>query len=241
MPDRRRHRGPHPDDVRQFGPEFHDALRAATEDLSWLLTRNYSRDAALKLVGDRHGLTARQRLGVLRSACSDQSLAWRLTHRIPPEHIAGRALWIDGLNVLLTIETALGSGILLLGRDGCCRDMASVHGSYRKVAETAPAIEVLGDFLENLAPAECRILLDRPVSNSGRLRALLEEIAARHGWPWRVELHDSPDRELQTDAAVIASSDSAVLDRAGEHLNLAAGIIGNLNAADRVVRMASDS
>src|SRR6266404_1471952 len=45
-------------------------------------------------------------------------------------------LLIDGFNLILTLESALGGGVMLVGRDGCYRDMASVHGTYRRVEET---------------------------------------------------------------------------------------------------------
>ena len=68
--------------------------------------------------------------------------------------------------------------MLLGGRDGCVRDMASMHGSYRKVDETEPALTLIGEVLNEFRPAECCWYLDRPVSNSGRLRARLEQLAA---------------------------------------------------------------
>jgi len=95
--------------------------------------------------------------------------------------------------VLTTIEAALAGGVVL----GCCdttyRDMASMHGSYRKVAETIPALELIGRALEELGVAEAVWLLDRPVSNSGRLKSMIEGVAQSHHWPWRVELVQNPD------------------------------------------------
>src|ERR671939_1175079 len=76
-PDRRQHRGAHPADQVMFTPERMPTLRTATAELSWLLSRAYAVRAALKLVGDRHGLTERQRLAVARAACSDTSLTRR--------------------------------------------------------------------------------------------------------------------------------------------------------------------
>ena len=46
---------------------------------------------------------------------------------------------------MTTIEAALSGGVILAARDGAYRDMASMHGTYRKVAETLPALELLGD------------------------------------------------------------------------------------------------
>ena len=75
VPDQRKHRGPHPEDGPLFAPANWPDLRCAVSHLSWLLTRAYAWESALKLVGDRFRLNARQRLAVQRSACSDQSLA----------------------------------------------------------------------------------------------------------------------------------------------------------------------
>ena len=66
MPDQRRHRGPHPDDLRLFGADALPALRTAAVELAWLLMRGYAHESSLKLVGDRHGLESRQRLAVSR-------------------------------------------------------------------------------------------------------------------------------------------------------------------------------
>lgn len=62
MPDRCKHRGPHPADRDLFAPPQHAALAQAVADLSWLLGRGYGEVAAIDLVGDRYGLRARQRL-----------------------------------------------------------------------------------------------------------------------------------------------------------------------------------
>ena len=68
-----------------------------------------------------------------------------------PSSIAGNELVIDGFNVLTTIEAALGGAVVLVCRDTTCRDIAGIHGSYRKVAETLPALEKLVDVLDEAA------------------------------------------------------------------------------------------
>ncbi len=72
MPDKRKHRGAHPDDNRLFAEDQLPSLRTAVAEYSWLLTRGYAEESALKLVGDRYDLTARQRMAVWRSSCSDE-------------------------------------------------------------------------------------------------------------------------------------------------------------------------
>jgi hypothetical protein len=135
--------------------------------------------------------------------------------------MAGRAVWIDGYNVLTTIEAALAGGVILAARDGAYRDMASMHGSYRKVAETRPALELLGRVLAELEVGECRWYLDRPVSNSGRLKKIIEEMAAEGGWRWAVELVADPDPLLAGSDEVVATADSVILDSCRLWFNLA--------------------
>jgi hypothetical protein len=223
MSDQRKHRGPHPEDLRLFAPESWPLLRQATADLCWLLSRGYAHESSLKLVGDRYGLVVRQRVAVSRCACGDADAAGRAGRQIGSEQLASRELWLDGYNVLTTIEAALAGGVILAARDGTYRDMASMHGSYRKVAETLPGLELLGGMLTSLGVVQCVWYLDRPVSNSGRLKAVMEELAGKHGWPWRVELVANPDSVLVEAVApvVVASADSGVLDRCGPWFNLA--------------------
>ncbi len=66
MPDRRIHRGPHPQDAKLFAPDKIDALQLALADFSLLLTKGYAGKSALKLVGDKFSLTERQRLAIMR-------------------------------------------------------------------------------------------------------------------------------------------------------------------------------
>ena len=221
MPDTRTHRGPHPDDARLFGPEARPTLREAAGNLSWLLSRGYVNPSALKLVGDRYRLTARQRTAVGRSACSDADRARREAHRVDVRQVQGRALRLDGYNVLTTIEAALAGGVILAGRDGAYRDMASMHGSYRKVAETRPALELLGGVISALGVSECLWYLDRPVSNSGRLKKIIEDLAAERGWSWSVELVPDPDALLAETDQIVVTADSVILDRCRAWCNLA--------------------
>lgn len=231
MPDRRKHRGRHPEDDGLFAEAGHAALRTAVGEYSWLLTRRYAEESALKLVGDHHSLTARQRLAVMRSACSDQALQRRSTHRTTLEQCGGGAIGIDGYNLLITVESALSSGLILIGRDGCHRDLASVHGTYRKVEETIPAVELIADYLGRFDVPRIDWYLDRPVSNSGRLKAVMAETLESRGLGlastpgWNIELVESPDGVLAAYPGPIVSTDSVILDQCAAWINLAAEII----------------
>ncbi len=249
MPDHRKHRGPHPEDARLFDPAAGVLLRGAARDLCWLLGHGYPHASALKLVGDRYELVARQRTAISRCCCGEAAVVRRRSCQRSAAQLHGAVLWVDGYNVLTTVEAALAGGVILAARDGAYRDMASMHGSYRKVAETIPALDVLGRTLAALGVTECRWFLDQPVSNSGRLKGILEAMAAARNWPWRAELVADPDIVLADPMAgvadrtppppqpppvveragelpwqpgiVVATADSAILDRCPAWFNLA--------------------
>lgn len=227
MPDRRRHRGPHPEDERLFAQPNWPRLQAATSHLSWLLSRGYGSTSALKLVGDRFDLDARQRLAVRRSACSDSARDRRAGHRLQADQVPGRVLDIDGFNLLTTVEAALAGGVLLRGRDGCLRDMASVHGSYRKVEETMPALEAIGQVLASLQTDVCTWWLDRPVSNSGRLSRLILALVKRRHWCWGTQVVLDPDRPLKISSNVVVTADSVILDAVAASFDLASIVVAH--------------
>lgn len=225
MPDARRHRGPDPHDAAAFDPTAVPALREAVGDLSWLFSRGYAERSALKLVGDRLSLTERQRNAVRRSACSDEALARRRRSHVASDQLAGQPIAIDGFNLLTTVEAALGGAALFLGRDGALRDLAGVHGTYRKVAETLPALALVGRWLAEARVGPCLWVFDRPISNSGRIKQLAEAQAREAGWAWQVELAANADGMLIESQAVVASADSGIIDRCARWTSLAHAVV----------------
>lgn len=214
MPDSRAHRGAHPDDHRDFRHDSEPVLQRAVAELSYLLTRDYAANAALKLVGDRYQLTSRQRSAVARGACSDQALAARRARRIELGELAGAHVVLDGFNCLITIEAMFAEAPVFVGRDGALRDLASVHGTYRRVHETTPALDALLRLLSGCRVASACFYLDRPVGNSGRLRAIIEERGRCAGLNIEVRLSDRVDAELVALGLPVGSSDSFILERA---------------------------
>jgi len=225
VPDTRSHRGPDPRDAEAFAASALPALRDAVSDLSWLLERGYATVSAVKLVGDRWALTERQRLAVRRAACPDSARADRLARMTPCDALSSQTLVIDGFNIVTTIEVALGGGVVLACRDQTFRDLAGVHGTYRKVAETLPALKLVGSRLRELRVTRVHWLFDRPVSNSGRIRTILQETAEAKGWDWSVELVNNPDTLLKNSMDIVATADSAILDRCGRWFNLARDVV----------------
>jgi hypothetical protein len=230
-PDTRHHRGAHPADAKLFGQDQLTKLRLAVTELSWLLSRRYNMTSSLKLVGDRHELRERQRLAVLRSSCSDQNKRRRKGHCISVEQICNLPMIVDGFNLMITIEAALSRGPLFIGVDKCIRDLSSVHGSYRSVEETDGAISMIGEAFQVLGVSSVRWLLDRPVSNSGRLASRIAGIAAERNWPWQVEVIFNPDSTIVASSDVAITSDSSVLDKVERWADLKSFLVARVKEA----------
>lgn len=236
-----RHRGADPEDERAFGAARLGSLRQAVGDLCWLQDRGYGIASTTELVGDRYHLTRRQRVAVARCACSTEAGSRRKARAVAPAQLRGQELWLDGFNVLTAVETALGGGVILIGRDGACRDVAGVYAHYHRVAETVPALKAIGAVAAQCEVSRCCWWLDSPVNNSGRLKAIIQEVAAAAGWPWQVELVINPDRVLSNTDRIVSSSDHVILDRCQRWFNLARQVIAAHAPAARVVDLSRDA
>jgi hypothetical protein len=220
----RKERGPAPNDDVLFGAAAVPYLREAVEDLSWLLSRDYPVEASLKVVGDRYRLTARQRKAVQRCSCSDACRAGRVSRRVRVEALAGADLSIDGFNCIIVTESVLSGAPVFRGRDGALRDLAGVHGTWHQLGVTDASLRALTRVLVEARAGSVRWLLDRPVSNSGRLRELLLSLGRDEGIEWTVEIVDDPDRVLLACGGVVATADARILDGCARWVDLPAEV-----------------
>ncbi|WP_196894542.1 DUF434 domain-containing protein [Aureivirga marina] len=226
MPNTQKHRGANPKDAKLFAEKNLPKLKKALIDLSYLVGRDYSPKASLKLIGDRYRFSDRQRQALSHSACGENQLKDRNQKHISPENLQGKNLVIDGYNQLITLEAALSKAPIFIGIDGCHRDIASVHSTYRKVEETSKALQLFGEEFQNLGLNKILWVFDKPVSNSGKLKQFIEEIAKENNWNWEVILEYNPDKYVAEKENWIAiSTDSWVLERCKNWFNLNGYII----------------
>ena len=218
-------RGYVPEDERNFSPAALDTLRTASRHIGYLINEGYDLKQAAVFVGNRFLLSERQRLAVMRSlAAADQ-----LERRRAKERTGGSELWIDGFNTIITLEVMLSGSILLACMDGTVRDLASLRGTYRIIPETREAVRMLLDALTELGAESVHLLLDEPVSNSGRLKALIADAGGSSPFRLDVRVQKDVDRELYGKENVV-TSDSVILDRCGSWVNLTAGCLRRTGA-----------
>ncbi|WP_353777027.1 DUF434 domain-containing protein [Winogradskyella sp. 3972H.M.0a.05] len=220
-----RNRGKNSNDDVLFGAEkIQQKLKDAIADMTYLLTRGYAEKSSLQLVGNKHRLNVRQQQAVQGMSASQQQIRQRTTSCVALNNISNQPIAIDGFNLLIILESALSGAYVFRGLDDAYRDLSGVHGTYKRVQQTERALLLVGNILK-----ENNVLwvFDKPVSNSGRLKILLREIAKKHGFHWEVILENNPDKFLVNSKSIVVSSDAWILDRAERWLNLGKHIIEN--------------
>ena len=195
-----------------FASRHVEKLRRCVHDLSWLLSRGYPAPSALRFVAEVHQLSKRQRMAVMRSSCSDSSVAKR---RVGMTQKPTGMVYIDTLNLVILLERAWGGGLILRGRDRCLRDIAGVHGSYRLQEETQFLIQCCLTHMAQFSDIQVHWLIDAPVSNSGQLLQLIQQCG---GQARRV--HDVDQEMIQSQGCTI-TSDVVILDAASQWYPLA--------------------
>ena len=90
---------------------------------------------------------------------------------------------------------------------------------------------MIGEALAQAGSESAEWMLDKPISNSGRLAQRIRELAADRSWDWTVELAFNPDAELMRSNRIVISSDGPLLDRVQRWSNLT-GLIIEKRVAD---------
>lgn len=215
-------RGYVPEDERNFSAEAVEKMKTASRHISWLLDEGYNLKQATVFVGNHFLLSERQRLAIMRSVASRQQILERKRKQVSIEALTGKEVWIDGFNIIITLEVLLSDSLLFVCMDEAVRDLAALRGTYRIIPETAEAVMMLFDVLQEARVSKVNILLDEPVSNSGRLKTLIAETAeGNYAFDLNIQICRDVDRTLYQKEYVI-TSDSVILDHCVSWVNLTA-------------------
>ena len=217
-------RGYVPEDERNFAPEAIRTMQKASCHVRYLINEGYDLKQASTFVGNHFLLSERQRLAIMRSPATDERLANRKDRRVQITDLDGKEVWIDGFNTIITLEVMLSEGILFECMDGTIRDLAALRGTYRLIPETSEAVRMMLQMLQEARISKATIMLDEPVSNSGRLKALIADVGEEFAFGLDIQILRDVDRPLYGRENVI-TSDSVILDRCESWVNLAAEIM----------------
>ena len=215
-------RGYVPEDDRNFSSEAINKMGQASRHVVYLLNEGYDLKQAATFVGNHFLLSERQRLAVMRSVASEQQLSERKKKQVFLDQLAGREVWMDGFNTIITLEVLLSGSILFQCMDGTIRDLAALRGTYRLIPETDGAVGMMLDVLKEAGVGKINILLDQPVSNSGRLKAKIADVAEEKGITGLdIQILRDVDRALY-DKELVITSDSIILDQCRSWVNMTA-------------------
>ena len=223
-------RGFVPDDIRNFSEEGITKIHIASEDVRYLINHGYDLKSATTYVGNHFLLSERQRIALMRSVCTDIQQTERKEKEVSFSELNGQEVWIDGFNQIITLEVLCSHSVLLSCMDGCIRDLASLRGSYRIIPETDQAISMMLEVLKNAKVLKVNILLDEPVSNSGRLKTRIAEInEQKYEMSLDIQILKKVDGTLYEKENVI-TSDSIILDHCKSWFNLSGLCVGKMGA-----------
>ena len=214
-------RGYVPEDEKNFSPSAIEKMKTASRHILYLINEGYDLKQATVFVGNHFLLSERQRLAVMRSIASDENLLVRKRKQIPLAELSGKEVWIDGFNTIITLEVLLSDSLLFECMDGTVRDLAALRGTYRLIPETDEAVRMMFSVLQEAEVGKVNILLDEPVSNSGRLKALIADTAeGEFSFDLDIMILRDVDRTLYLKERVV-TSDSIILDHCKSWVNLA--------------------
>ncbi len=216
-------RGFVPTDKIEFNNENIKLLKTAQKDICTLLNRGYSIDKTVEFVGNHFMFSARQRLALKRAITSDCDLKKRLESKILnlPEN---SIVYIDGLNLIITLEVALSNSTILKCMDDTIRDLAGLRGTYRLIDKTDIALELINKKLNEMKISKVVYYLDAPVSNTGRLKQKILELSEEYNFEVEVNLVNNADSILEKLDNVV-TTDGIILNKCLSWINIAKEII----------------
>ena len=217
-------RGYDPNDSRWFSEKELIRLKKAKEEIEYLINRDYKIDPVVTFVGDRYQFSTRQRDALKRAICTLEKLNIRKNKKLPIDKIQEGPVYIDGFNLIITLEVALSKGSLIKGSDENIRDLAGLRGTYKIIDKTEIAIDLVAKFLEKYNCKKVKFYLDSPVSNSGNLKYKILEHFKGFDIEVDVELVNNADVILEKLDRVV-SSDAFIIDKCVSYFNLCENII----------------
>ncbi|WP_308779906.1 DUF434 domain-containing protein [uncultured Clostridium sp.] len=211
-------RGYVPTDEKEFKGDNLNKLYKASEDLVYLLNRGYKIKGASTFIGNHYLLSERQRLALIRGISKNDDIKTRKYKEVN-DFSGTKVIHIDGFNTIITLEVALSNSLIIKAMDETIRDLAGLRGTYSVIDKTEIAIKLIGDFLLDHEIEKTVFYLDKPVSNSGRLKMKILEIFKDTELQIEVENIDNVDSVLKSKENVV-TSDAIILDNCISWINL---------------------
>jgi hypothetical protein len=213
-----------------------NSLVEAARDLRYLLSRGYTREAAIRFVTGRRRVTLKERYILMRAVYNEGEAESRSRKLVKIDEIRGETVSIDGYNLLITVESMLANKLLIECDDHITRDVSAIFGKHKITAITTQALNMILRKLKEHDPKEVHFAYDKQVSKSGELAHKTRMLMAE------LQLRGTATTALKADiatlrsAGVTISSDSFVVQKAERILDLA-GELASEASYSNIVRL----
>ena len=189
-------------------------LIKAAEEIRYLINRGHPKDSVIRFISDHYCLPKDQRLVLTRTVIESSIACLRMAKALPIEALRGKIVYVDGYNVLITLESLLEDYPVYMCDDGFLRDTRGIHSCYKCSEFTVPAIVEMVGLLASPDPSRIEILFDQQISRSGELARLTRSIMADKSLPGDARTARNVDYLLKTAKFTVATSDGNVIDAA---------------------------
>jgi len=186
-------------------------FRSACRDYFYLINRKYPERGSLKIVGDHYRLTRDDRTVLYRGISPAQKCEMRRSKLV--SNISGKAVFIDGYNVLFTLLNYRLGRITFVSNDSILRDAGSLHGKLRDQKTFTSCVDLMIAYLSASGAILVQIYLDSPVSHSEQHALAIQEKLHEAGLGGQCYVVRSADWALkQAVNGIIATSDTVIID-----------------------------
>lgn len=188
-------------------------LAQAIRDYRYLLNRNYPQKSTTKLVGDKYQLNREERSILYRGISGESPAELRRSKR--SNQLTGYRVLIDTYNILFTLSNYLNGRPVFISDDGYLRDAGELRGRISKKKQLGEILNIIFRFLNGNKEHEYLLLVDQPVSNSGKLASEINEFLSRNSIMGNASTCDSPDYIIISQASyddIACTSDSVIID-----------------------------
>jgi hypothetical protein len=213
-----------------------DNLVEAARDLRYLLSRGYTREAAIGFITGRRRVTPREKFILIRAVYDEAEAESRRRKLVKIDAIRGETIAIDGYNLLITVESMLANKLLVKCDDHLTRDVSAIFGKHKITAGTIEALGIILQRLKACAPKYVTFAYDKQVSKSGELARRTRTMMAELQLPGTANTALKADISTLRSGEVTVSSDSVVAQKAKRILDLA-GILASETSYGNILQL----
>lgn len=193
-------------------------LNKSSEDLIYLLNRNYPKKAAINLIGNKFNLNKLERYILHKAVFANKVNVKRKNKILDIQQLPKKNIYIDTYNLFITIKAALIDDIFFHTTDGFIRDAMKITSGTKINKHLPNIVKIMSKFLHDFNPGSCTFILDEAKSKSRQTADFMNENIEFNYF--NVELCKNADKFL-FDKEYVVTSDGIIIENSFHVFNVA--------------------